>query len=129
MQVYIILGLCALAAAQFKPVDIINNILGWNSDRIHGWSFEFHKTHDLLLVRSSNACYLIHVDNDIEKLLDSKDSREKYEDQIYQQIQAHTGESKSSLSELRTKYHDIRSVAECFRHSVYDLTPSSSSSS
>ncbi|XP_067659076.1 uncharacterized protein [Haliotis asinina] len=125
MKVYIILGLCALATAQIRPVDIINNILGWNSDRIHGWSFEYHKSHDLLLVRNSNTCYLVHVDDDIEKLLDSKNSRETFEDKIYQQITSHTGESKGDLSEIRSKYHDIRAVAECFRHTVYDLTPSS----
>ncbi|XP_067659448.1 uncharacterized protein [Haliotis asinina] len=125
MKAFIILGLCALAAAQLRPGDIINNFFGWNSDRIHGWSFEYHKTHDVLLVRNSNACYLVPVDDSIEKQLDSKDSRETFEDKIYQQIKSHTGESKGSISELRTKYHDIRGVAECFRHAVYDLTPSS----
>ncbi|XP_067659077.1 uncharacterized protein [Haliotis asinina] len=109
MGIYIILGLCALATAQIRPVDIINNIISWNSDRIHGWSFEYHKSHDLLLVRNSNTCYLVHVD-DIEKLLDSKDSRETFEDKILQQIKSHTGESKGGLSEIRSKYYDIRAV-------------------
>ncbi|XP_071109387.1 uncharacterized protein [Haliotis cracherodii] len=127
MKAFIVLGLCALAAAQFKPVDIINNILGWNSDRIHGWSFEYHRTHDLMLVRNADSCYLVSVNSDTEKLLQHKDSREKLEDEVYQQIKSHTGESKGSLSEIRSKYHDIRAVAECFRHTVYDLTITPSS--
>ncbi|XP_046553337.1 uncharacterized protein LOC124262815 [Haliotis rubra] len=119
MKVLIALGLVAFVYGQFPNFGDIFNF--GTRDSIHGYSFEYHRNDELILVRNVSACFVVNATKEIESKMQHRDTREQLEDELYAQIKAHTGETVSSISDLRTNYHDNYAVIECFRHSVYEL--------
>ncbi|XP_071109408.1 uncharacterized protein [Haliotis cracherodii] len=119
MKTLIVLGLVAIAYGQFPNFGDIFNF--GNQDHIHGYSFEYHRNDDLILVRNATACFVVDATKDIVSKMEHRDTREQLEDDLYAQIKANTGETVSSINDLRSNYHDNRAVYECFRHSVFEL--------
>ncbi|XP_076453462.1 uncharacterized protein LOC143288720 [Babylonia areolata] len=92
------------------------------SERFHDVTFEYHPNPHVILVRSATECYFIRVDAPMLEQIKDTTSRYALEDQIYKQIQDHTGETTSNIHTLSADLHDMRATFECLRHQVFELT-------
>ncbi|XP_046333668.2 uncharacterized protein LOC124116392 [Haliotis rufescens] len=108
----------ALALFGFVVAQHPNN---YNRDRIHGYTFEYHSYADLLVVTNSSTCILVSLPGK-DAVMGDLQQRYAIEDKVYAQITSGQGEHRTSLSQVRQDYHDIRAVFECFRKTVYELT-------
>ncbi|XP_067659447.1 uncharacterized protein [Haliotis asinina] len=120
MRLLILSTLSLVAYAQFGL-----GVFDFGTGKIQGYTFEYHRSADLVLVRNDTACFIVETDEDLTEKMKNYPSREALENILYGQIQAELGETVSSLTDLRSEYHDIRAVAECFNHDVFKIQYSS----
>ncbi|XP_046553335.1 uncharacterized protein LOC124262812 [Haliotis rubra] len=113
MKLVFALLLVGIAVAQYP-----NN---YRPDRIHGYTFDYHSYADLLVVTNTSTCVLVSLPGKDDEMRDLQE-RYKIEDDVLAQIGSGQGEHRATLSEIRSDYHDIRAVFECFRKRVYELT-------
>ncbi|XP_046553341.1 uncharacterized protein LOC124262818 [Haliotis rubra] len=121
MWLLILFTLSIVAYAQFGL-----GVFDFGTGKISGYTFEYHRSADLVLVRNATACFIVETDEDLTEKMKNRGSREGLENVLYGQIQAELGETVASLTDLRSDYHDIRAVAECFNHDVFKIQYSSS---
>ncbi|KAK6175479.1 hypothetical protein SNE40_013938 [Patella caerulea] len=92
-------------------------------DRFKDVIFEFHKSHNLLLVKNNalKDCYLVRVDSLIDNLFKTKQGRYLVEDDIYKQIQSQTDETKVNLPQITLDFGDYLAKAECRNDLIFEL--------